>query len=140
MIFFGGNVYIFCCMVVCLCDMEIILCYVIYFVFIGDFFVMEDCCLNGLCEIYLVFGIFGVLVVVGVNLMKEVVLVFVNDKVGILVGDCVFLSSEIGIYFDKVVVFVVWLMCWFDVLFFLINENFFYWSCCSSWFLGMFFE
>lgn len=90
-------------MVVCLCDMEIILCYVIYVIFFGDVSVLEDCCFNGFCEIYLVLGIFGVFVVVGVKKMKEVVIVIVNEFAGIIFGDCLDLNVEIGSYFDCVV-------------------------------------
>lgn len=39
--------------------------------------------------------------------MKEVVFVIVNDFAGIILGDCLVLCVEIGIYFDCVLVVVL---------------------------------
>lgn len=81
LILLGGGVYIICKMVVCLCDGDIIFCYICYVFLVGDVFVFNDCCLNGLKEIYVVLGVLVGNVVCVVGIMKVVVVVFVINIV-----------------------------------------------------------
>lgn len=55
---FGGNMYIICCYVVCICDLDYYFCYVIYVMLVGDVFIFDECVFNGLKEIYNFFGVF----------------------------------------------------------------------------------
>ena len=97
----GGNAYTSRRMAACLRDMEIVLRYVTYAIFIGDGSVLDDRCLNGLRETYTALGVPGASVAEGVNKMKEAAIAIANDKAGITQGDCSSLMAELGSYFDR---------------------------------------
>ena len=97
----GGNAYTSRRMAACLRDMEIVLRYVTYAVFIGDGSVLDDRCLNGLRETYTALGVPGASVAEGVNKMKEAAIAIANDKADITQGDCSSLMAELGSYFDR---------------------------------------
>lgn len=96
----GGNAYTNRRMAACLRDMEIILRYVTYAIFIGDASVLNDRCLNGLRETYVALGVPGGSVAVGVQKMKDAAIAIANDRNNITQGDCSALMSEIANYFD----------------------------------------
>jgi phycocyanin beta chain len=97
----GGNAYTHRRVAACLRDLDIILRYVSYAVYLGDASVLEDRCLNGLRETYLALGVPGASVAEGIRLIKDAAIALVNDKNGITPGDCSALASEIGTYFDR---------------------------------------
>ena len=97
----GGNAYTSRRMAACLRDMEIILRYVTYAIFVGDASVLDDRCLNGLRETYLALGTPGASVATGVQKMKEAALAIASDPNGVTRGDCNSLMSEVGSYFDR---------------------------------------
>ena len=97
----GGNAYTSRRMAACLRDMEIILRYVTYAVFVGDGSVLDDRCLNGLRETYVALGVPGASVAEGVNKMKEAAIAIANDRNNITAGDCSSLMAELGSYFDR---------------------------------------
>ena len=97
----GGNAYTGRRMAACLRDMEIILRYVTYAVFVGDGSVMDDRCLNGLRETYVALGVPGTSVAEGVSKMKDAAIAIANNREGITQGDCSSLMAELGSYFDR---------------------------------------
>ncbi|MEM6434494.1 MAG: phycocyanin subunit beta [Cyanobacteria bacterium P01_D01_bin.115] len=97
----GGNAYTSRRMAACLRDMEIILRYVTYAVFVGDGSVMDDRCLNGLRETYVALGVPGTSVAEGVSKMKDAAIAIANNREGITQGDCSSLMSELSSYFDR---------------------------------------
>ena len=97
----GGNAYTSRRMAACLRDMEIILRYVTYAVFVGDGSVMDDRCLNGLRETYVALGVPGTSVAEGVSKMKDAAIAIANSREGITQGDCSSLMAELGSYFDR---------------------------------------
>ena len=98
----GGNAYTSRRMAACLRDMEIILRYVTYAVFVGDASVLEDRCLNGLRETYLALGTPGASVASAVILMKDKAIGLVLEAgTYCSSGDCTNIASEIGTYFDR---------------------------------------
>jgi phycocyanin beta chain len=97
----GGNAYTSRRNASCLRDLDIILRYITYAIYLGDASVLEDRCLNGLRETYLALGVPGASVAEAVRLMKEEALSLVGDPAGITPGDCSGLLSEIGQYFDR---------------------------------------
>ena len=97
----GGNAYTSRRMAACLRDMEIILRYVTYAVFVGDGSVMDDRCLNGLRETYVALGVPGTSVAAGVEKMKATAIAIANNREGITQGDCSSLMAELGSYFDR---------------------------------------
>ncbi|MEM9504233.1 MAG: phycocyanin subunit beta [Leptolyngbyaceae cyanobacterium] len=97
----GGNAYTSRRMAACLRDMEIILRYVTYAVFVGDGSVMDDRCLNGLRETYVALGVPGTSVAEGVSKMKDAAIAIANNREGITQGDCSSLMAELGSYFDR---------------------------------------
>ena len=97
----GGNAYTHRRVAACLRDLDIILRYVTYAVYLGDASVLEDRCLNGLRETYLALGVPGASVAEGVRLIKGAAIDLVLDRNGITQGDCSALASEIGTYFDR---------------------------------------
>ena len=97
----GGNAYTHRRVAACLRDLDIILRYVTYAVYLGDACVLEDRCLNGLRETYLALGVPGASVAEGVRLNKGAAIDLVLDRNGITQGDCSALASEIGTYFDR---------------------------------------
>jgi phycocyanin beta chain len=97
----GGNAYTHRRIAACLRDLDIILRYITYAVYLGDASVLEDRALNGLRETYLALGVPGASVAEGIRLIKDAALKLVLDKNGITQGDCSALASEIGTYFDR---------------------------------------
>lgn len=97
----GGNAYTHRRIAACLRDLDIILRYVTYAVYLGDASVLEDRCLNGLRETYLALGVPGASVAEGVRKIKDAAIALVLDRNGITLGDCSALASEIGTYFDR---------------------------------------
>jgi phycocyanin beta chain len=97
----GGNAYTHRRMAACLRDMEIILRYVTYAVYMGDASVLNDRCLNGLRETYSALGVPGGSVATGVGKMKEAAIAIANDPQGVTQGDCSSLMAELGGYFDQ---------------------------------------
>jgi len=97
----GGNAYTSRRNAACLRDLDIILRYITYALYLGDASVLEDRCLNGLRETYLALGVPGASVAEGVRLMKQEAISLVGDTNGITPGDCSALLSEIGQYFDR---------------------------------------
>lgn len=97
----GGNAYTHRRIAACLRDLDIILRYITYAVYLGDASVLEDRCLNGLRETYLALGVPGASVAEGVRLIKQAAIELVLDRNGITPGDCSALASEIGTYFDR---------------------------------------
>ena len=97
----GGNAYTSRRMAACLRDMEIILRYVTYAIFVGDASVLDDRCLNGLRETYVALGVPGSSIAEAVNKMKAAAVGIASDPEGITRGDCSNLMAELGSYFDK---------------------------------------
>ena len=97
----GGNAYTNRRMAACLRDMEIILRYVTYAIFVGDGSVMNDRCLNGLRETYVALGVPGPSVAAGVEKMKDAAIAIANDRANITQGDCSSLMTELSNYFDQ---------------------------------------
>ena len=97
----GGNAYTHRRIAACLRDLDIILRYVTYAIYLGDASVLEDRCLNGLRETYLALGVPGASVAEGVRKIKEAAIAVVLDRNGITQGDCTALATEIGTYFDR---------------------------------------
>lgn len=97
----GGNAYTSRRVAACLRDLEIILRYVTYAIFIGDASVLDDRALNGLRETYIALGTPGASVAVGVDKLKEASIALANDPNGITRGDCNALISEVASYFDR---------------------------------------
>jgi phycocyanin beta chain len=97
----GGNAYTNRRISACMRDMDIILRYVTYAVFLGDSSVLDDRCLNGLRETYLALGVPGSSVATGVLKMKEAAISIANDRNGITPGDCSALMAEVASYFDR---------------------------------------
>jgi phycocyanin beta chain len=97
----GGNAYTSRRVSACMRDMDIILRYVTYAVFLGDASVLEDRCLNGLRETYVALGVPGSSVATSVLKMKEAAIALANDRNGITQGDCSSLIAELSGYFDR---------------------------------------
>jgi phycocyanin beta chain len=97
----GGNAYTHRRIAACLRDLDIILRYITYAIYLGDASVLEDRCLNGLRETYLALGVPGASVAEGMRKIKEAAIAVVLDKNGITPGDCSALAIEIGTYFDR---------------------------------------
>lgn len=97
----GGNAYTNRRVSACLRDMEIILRYVTYAVYLGDASVLEDRCLNGLCETYLALGVPTSSMANSVQKMKEAAIAIANDREGVTQGDCSALMAEVATYFDR---------------------------------------
>ena len=97
----GGNAYTNRRVSACVRDMEIILRYVTYAVFLGDASVLDDRCLNGLRETYLALGVPTGSMATSVQKMKEAALAIANDRNNIQPGDCSALMAELAGYFDR---------------------------------------
>jgi len=97
----GGNAYTNRRVSACLRDMDIILRYVTYAVFLGDASVLDDRCLNGLRETYVALGVPSASMANSINKMKEAALALANDRSNITQGDCSSLISELSSYFDR---------------------------------------
>lgn len=97
----GGNAYTNRRISACMRDMDIILRYITYAVFLGDASVLDDRCLNGLRETYLALGVPGASVANSVLKMKEAAIAIANDRNNIQPGDCSALMAELASYFDR---------------------------------------
>lgn len=97
----GGNAYTNRRMAACLRDMDIILRYVTYAIFVGDASVLGDRCLNGLRETYLALGVPGASVADSVTKMRDAAIAIANDRNGVTQGDCSALMAEVSSYFDR---------------------------------------
>jgi len=97
----GGNAYTNRRVSACLRDMDIILRYVTYAVFLGDASVLDDRCLNGLRETYLALGVPSASMANSVLKMKDAAIAIANDRSNITQGDCSSLIAEVASYFDR---------------------------------------
>lgn len=97
----GGNAYTNRRVSACLRDMDIVLRYVTYAVFLGDASVMEDRCLNGLRETYVALGVPTSSMANSILKMKEAAIAVANDRNNITQGDCSALMAEVSSYFDR---------------------------------------
>jgi phycocyanin beta chain len=97
----GGNAYTNRRVSACLRDMDIILRYVTYAVFLGDASVLEDRCLNGLRETYLALGVPNSSMATSILKMKDAAIAIANDRNNITPGDCSALMAEVASYFDR---------------------------------------
>jgi phycocyanin beta chain len=97
----GGNAYTNRRVSACMRDMDIILRYVTYAVFLGDASVMDDRCLNGLRETYLALGVPNSSMATSILKMKEAAIALANDRNGVTPGDCSSLMAELSSYFDR---------------------------------------
>lgn len=97
----GGNAYTNRRVSACMRDMDIILRYVTYAVFLGDASVLDDRCLNGLRETYLALGVPASSMATSVLKMKEAAIAIANDRNNIQPGDCSSLIAELSSYFDR---------------------------------------
>jgi phycocyanin beta chain len=97
----GGNAYTNRRVSACLRDMDIILRYITYAVFLGDPSVLDDRCLNGLRETYLALGVPTSSMATSVLKMKESAIAIANDRNNIQPGDCSSLMAELAGYFDR---------------------------------------
>lgn len=97
----GGNAYTNRRVSACMRDMDIILRYVTYAIFLGDASPLEDRCLNGLRETYLALGVPSSSMATSILKMKEAAIAIANDRNGITPGDCSSLIAELSSYFDR---------------------------------------
>jgi phycocyanin beta chain len=97
----GGNAYTSRRNASCLRDLDIILRYITYAIYLGDASVLEDRCLNGLRETYSALGVPGAAVGFAIGLMQTEALNLVKDPAGITSGDCSALETEIAQYFAR---------------------------------------
>jgi phycocyanin beta chain len=97
----GGNAYTNRRVSACMRDMDIILRYVTYAVFLGDASVLDDRCPNGLRETYLALGVPSSSMATSVLKMKEAAIAIANDRNGVTPGDCSSLMAEVASYFDR---------------------------------------
>lgn len=97
----GGNAYTNRRVSACIRDMDIILRYVTYSVFLGDISVLDDRCLNGLRETYVALGVPGSSMASSILKMKDAAIAIANDRNNIQPGDCSALMSELASYFDR---------------------------------------
>ncbi len=97
----GGNAYTNRRVSACMRDMDIILRYVTYAVFLGDSSALDDRCLNGLRETYIALGVPTSSMATSVLKMKEAAIAIANDRNNIQPGDCSALMAELAGYFDR---------------------------------------
>ncbi|MCU0551427.1 MAG: phycocyanin subunit beta [Leptolyngbya sp. Prado105] len=97
----GGNAYTNRRVAACMRDMEIILRYVTYAVFLGDGSVLDDRCLNGLRETYIALGVPSSSMANSILKMKDAAIAIANDRNNIQPGDCSSLMAELSSYFDR---------------------------------------
>jgi phycocyanin beta chain len=97
----GGNAYTNRRVSACMRDMDIILRYVTYAVFLGDSSALDDRCLNGLRETYVALGVPSSSMASSINKMKEAAIAIANDRNAITQGDCSSLIAELAGYFDR---------------------------------------
>jgi phycocyanin beta chain len=97
----GGNAYTNRRVSACMRDMDIILRYVTYAVFLGDSSALDDRCLNGLRETYVALGVPSSSMANSILKMKEAAIAIANDRNNIQQGDCSALMAELAGYFDR---------------------------------------
>ncbi len=97
----GGNAYTNRRVSACMRDMEIVLRYITYAVYLGDASALEDRCLNGLRETYLALGVPSSSMANSIIKMKEAAIAIANDRNNIQPGDCTALMAEVASYFDR---------------------------------------
>jgi phycocyanin beta chain len=97
----GGNAYTNRRVSACMRDMDIILRYVTYAMFLGDSSPLDDRCLNGLRETYLALGVPSSSMSTSILKMKEAAIAIANDRNGVTPGDCSSLMAELSGYFDR---------------------------------------
>lgn len=97
----GGNAYTNRRAAACLRDLEIILRYVTYALFVGDSSILEDRALNGLRETYQALGVPGGSVAEGIRKLRDASVAIANDPNGITKGDCSAVIAELTTYFDR---------------------------------------
>lgn len=97
----GGNAYTNRRVSACMRDMDIILRYVTYAVFLGDSSALDDRCLNGLRETYVALGVPTSSMANSILKMKEAAIAIANDRNNIQQGDCSALMAELASYFDR---------------------------------------
>jgi phycocyanin beta chain len=97
----GGNAYTNRRVSACMRDMDIILRYVTYAVFLGDSSALDDRCLNGLRETYVALGVPSSSMATSILKMKEAAIAIANDRNNIQPGDCSSLMAELSGYFDR---------------------------------------
>lgn len=97
----GGNAYTNRRVSACMRDMDIILRYVTYAVFLGDSSALDDRCLNGLRETYVALGVPTSSMANSILKMKEAAIAIANDRNNIQQGDCSALMAELAGYFDR---------------------------------------
>lgn len=104
----GGSLHSQRCLAACLRDLEIILRYITYALFIGDASVLEERCLNGLSEIYQALDISTDSAVSGFRIMEEFATEAATSSEGLndseIDSDGLYeqLRIEIASYFDLV--------------------------------------
>jgi phycocyanin beta chain len=97
----GGNAYTNRRVSACMRDMDIILRYVTYAVFLGDSSALDDRCLNGLRETYVALGVPTSSMANSILKMKDAAIAIANDRNNIQPGDCSALIAELASYFDR---------------------------------------
>ncbi len=97
----GGNAYTNRRVSACMRDMDIILRYVTYAMFLGDSSPLDDRCLNGLRETYSALGVPSSSMANSILKMKDAAIAIANDKANIQPGDCSSLMAELAGYFDR---------------------------------------
>lgn len=97
----GGNAYTNRRVSACMRDMDIILRYVTYAMFLGDSSALDDRCLNGLRETYLALGVPSSSMATSILKMKDAAIAIANDRNNIQPGDCSALMAELASYFDR---------------------------------------
>lgn len=97
----GGNAYTSRRVSACLRDMDIILRYVTYAIFLGDASALEDRCLNGLRSTYVALGVPSSSMADSILKMKAAAIAIANDRANVTPGDCSSLIAELGGYFDR---------------------------------------
>ncbi len=97
----GGNAYTNRRVSACMRDMDIILRYITYAMFLGDSSALDDRCLNGLRETYLALGVPSSSMATSILKMKDAAIAIANDRNNIQPGDCSALMAELASYFDR---------------------------------------
>lgn len=99
----GGNAYTSRRMAACLRDVEIILRYITYAMFLGDSSILDDRCLNGLRETYSALGTPLTSMGRSIGIMREVTGAIVSHFGEIDAQNDAGLMSELASYFDHAV-------------------------------------
>ena len=97
----GGNAYTNRRVSACLRDMDIVLRYVTYAVFLGDASVLDDRCLNGLRETYVALGVPSGSMASSTNNMQKAAIALAHALSGVTHGGCSSLLSDLACYSDR---------------------------------------